>query len=288
MTNNNDQQTKDSSGINANISVLPNVISSAMPLLTQIYNDLAAPGVKKIGQSLESVLDIAQTTLLPIKFWSEKKKITFQNNLEQYRKKIEKIDEEDIIDVSPEIGIPIIEKLTYTSNEELSKLFTNLLTKAASSQNVHLGHPGFIKIIESLSVDEAKIIQYFSNHVIGEGIDTIPHITLRAQKADKNGGADVYQYLSGIEYQTELIYPQNMQLYLDNLVSLGIIENHPNIPLADETRYEKVENKYDHLKEEIEQFMQEDKANLWESIETKQGYYLITNYGQTFIEACIK
>ncbi|MDE7553017.1 DUF4393 domain-containing protein [Bacillus tropicus] len=286
MTNNNESQNKDSSNVNTNISVLPNIIGSTMPLLTQIYTDLASPSIKKIGQSLETVLDVAQTTLLPIKFWSEKKKITFEKNLEKYKEKLEKINESNIIDVTPEIGVPIIEKLTYTSNEELSELFTNLLAKTASSENVHLGHPGFIKIIESLSVDEARIVQYISTHYTNQKIETIPYINIRLKHKNKDGGTNLLQYLTGIEKEIELVYPDNIQLYLENLVSLGILENQNGRVLTSNQRYENVENKYQDLMKDIQEGLKTDE--LWDTFKIEKGFYSITKYANSFIKACVK
>ena len=65
--------------------------------------------------------------------------------------------------MNPQIGVPIIEKLGYITNDEIADLFTNLLTKASSVDTVNLAHPSFVQLIERLSVDEARIIKYLFN-----------------------------------------------------------------------------------------------------------------------------
>jgi len=84
--------------------------------------------------------------LLPIKLLNEKFKLNFERNLDDYKKKLEAIPEEKICDVNPQIGTPIIEKLTYTTNEEIADLFTSFLTKASNTETVNQDHPSFCTI----------------------------------------------------------------------------------------------------------------------------------------------
>ena len=70
---------------------------------------------------------------------------------------------EDVSEVPPEIGVPIIEKLSYVTNEELRKLYIELLAKASIKEENDKAHPNFINIINSLSPDEANLLSYFKS-----------------------------------------------------------------------------------------------------------------------------
>src|SRR5579871_1872102 len=83
-------------------------------LLNSLYKDLAEKGISKVGEALGTVLDLSNSVLLPIKLLNEKTKIIFQENINKYRRRIESIPDEKICEVPPEIGIPILDKLTYT------------------------------------------------------------------------------------------------------------------------------------------------------------------------------
>ena len=59
---------------------------------------------------------------------------------------------------------PVIEKLKYFNlNDEIAKLYQNLLTEAFNKDKCNNVHPAFIDIINQLSPDEAKILSFFDN-----------------------------------------------------------------------------------------------------------------------------
>ena len=91
---------------------------------------------------------------------SERKtRIAIDKNLEKYRLQLEQALEEKIVEVRPEVGVPILEKLAYVSDEELSDLYLNLLAKASVSDTAQFAHPAFIAIISSLTPDEALLLK---------------------------------------------------------------------------------------------------------------------------------
>ncbi|WP_153392906.1 Abi-alpha family protein [Chryseobacterium vaccae] len=148
-------------------------IKDTQQLLTTIYGDLAQPAVKKVGIALESVLEFSTSIFLPLKFQNEKWKLNFEKRLLDYKEKLNQIPEEDIIEVNPQIGVPIIEKLSYTTNDNIAEMFLNLLIKGSSIKTANIAHPSFISIIERISSDEAKIINYLKHK------DYIPYISYK-------------------------------------------------------------------------------------------------------------
>ena len=129
-------------------------------ILGQVYEDLAQPSVKAVGNALGTVFEFSTAILLPVKLLNEKFKLNFTKNLNDYKKKLEEVPEEKRCEVHPQIGTPIVEKLTYTTNDEIADLFTTLLANASNIDMVNTAHPSFANMIERLSPDEARIIKY--------------------------------------------------------------------------------------------------------------------------------
>lgn len=119
-------------------------------LLKQVYSDFAQPGVKQVGQALETVLGLTNTILLPLKLLNENARVSFNRKMEKYRERIKHLSDNEVCNVPPEIGMPILDKFTYISDNEISELFINLLSKASCKNTVKDAHPRFISIINSL------------------------------------------------------------------------------------------------------------------------------------------
>lgn len=128
-------------------------------LLPEIYGDLLKPGVKQVGRALETVVGLGNTILWPIAWANERSRIALERNLEKYREEIKHLPEEKVVSVTPEIGVPIAEKLSYVTNEELSDLYVNLLAKASCVDTARFAHPSFVNVINNLSPDEAVLLK---------------------------------------------------------------------------------------------------------------------------------
>lgn len=248
-------------------------------LLSTIYKDLAKPSVKKVGLALETVFDLSNTVLLPLKLVNEKAKLIFQKSLSKYEENLNKIEEDKIITVANEIGIPIIDRLTYISNEDISNAFINLLTKASSTDTVNLAHPGFISIIDRLAPDEAKIINYIHDQPF------IPFITYNIHEKGQDAFhiPDYCESLTALEQACDLMFPQNIKIYLDNLVSLGILRLETFYFKTDETVYSKLQDIY---KPVLDKLIEEHPIEKYDAPELAKGFYEITNFGRLFIDAC--
>ena len=253
------------------------LVKDVPQVLTSIYQDLAQPGVRKVGIALETVLEFSTSILLPVKLLNEKFKLNFKKRLNDYKEKLDAIPEEDICEVNPQIGTPIIDKLSYTTNDEIADLFTSLLTKASSTKTVNLAHPSFIQLIERLSVDEARIIKHLLNK------DFIPCIYFRAHLADKKSGfMEILKKGTSLQIELELLFPQNISTYLDNLTSMGILDISHQLHKKDENIYNKLYKQYDFEK------VNESYVNsgAYSKVEKKNSYYQITDFGKAFIKAC--
>lgn len=135
-------------------------------ILKDLYIDLAKPGVTQVGIALGNIFQTLNVLLMPLKYLNLKADFAFKKNLEKLRIRLADFSPEDISPIPPEIGVPVLEKLFYTSNEDLANLFINLLGRASRKNEAHLAHPNFVRIVTCLSPDEARII----NHIKGGGI----------------------------------------------------------------------------------------------------------------------
>ncbi len=244
-------------------------------ILTTIYGDLAQPAVKKVGTALETVFEFSTSILLPIKLLNEKFKLNFEKRLNDYKEKLEKVPDEDICEVNPQIGTPLIEKLSYTTNDEIADLFTNLLTKASSTKTVNLAHPSFVQLVERLSVDEARIIKNI------KGKEFIPCITFRAHMKEK-GFIEILKNGTMLQFDIELLFPKNISTYLDNLTSMGVLNISHGLHKMDDNIYAPIYEKYGYDKVS-ESYSKNDRFGRVEKI---RSYYQITDFGRTFIRAC--
>ncbi len=252
------------------------LVKETPKILTIIYGDLAQPSVIKVGKALETVFEFSTSFLLPLKLLNEKFKLNFEKRLNDYKRKLEEIPQEKICEVNPQIGTPLIEKLSYTTNDEIANLFTNVLTKASNVDTVNLAHPSFIQLIERLSVDEARIIK----HLIHK--DYIPCISLRAHLKDNQGFFLLIINGTLLQFEVELLFPQNITTYLDNLTSMGILDISHGLLKMNEKKYDELFEKYDY--DQVNALHM--KTGVYESVEKMQSFYQITKFGKSFI-ACV-
>lgn len=279
----------------------------------EIYQDLFQPSTKRVGEALSTVLDVANLILLPIKLLNEKSRIYFNKNIENYAKKLDKNDNLTLTHVPPNIGLQIIDKLTYLDQNELSEAFINLLAKASFEEYQNLTHPAFISILNNLSVDEAKILFNYKNS------DRIPYIDVdlhryveKVEKPDENKKSldnlrlmidytfqdkesvflPIAWNLTGIEKDLDLIFPQNIDIYIENLHHNGLIYfEKDNYYKVDVDKYERLQNEiykevYEEAGKEIEKVLASTDFKC--EIITRKRSIKFTELGQSFLKACIK
>lgn len=263
-------------------------------VIEKIYDDILSNPGKKIGEALGTIINIGNTILWPIKWANEKTKIYFENNLKRYEENLSKIDIEKIIQVPTEISMPILDRFTYVSNEEISEAFINLLTSASNSDTIQFAHPSFIQIIDRLSPDEAKIVKYFSES------NSIAKISLSKyllqdtpSRKDNKYELNYKQYFSlcrnatKIQENVTLNFTENIPLYFDNLISLGLIKE------VNDYYYTELEEEFIQLETELLKKYEKDFLDIPENLRKDsqrktKGMFELTSFGDLFIKSCIK
>ena len=246
-------------------------------ILGQIYTDLAQPSVKVVGQALGTVFEFSTSFLLPVKLLNEKFKLNFKKRITEYEKKLEEIPEEKRCEVHPQIGTPIIEKLSYTTNDEIADLFTTLLANASNIDMVNTAHPSFVTMIERLSPDEARIIKYL------KGRNDIQYCDFRGYVKNGAGYHTLIEHATLIRQEVDLTFPQNINAYLANFVSLGVLFDMNGTYKIEQSIYDKIKEFYGF--KQVEERLVPD---LFKKIDINKSYYRVTDFGRLFIQACIK
>ena len=244
--------------------------------IPNIYSDLAQPSVKKAGEALETVFDYAGSLLLPLKLQSEKNKIIFSKRLDEFTKKVMNIPDNKICKIPPEIGIPIMEKFTFITDDDIADLFTTLLAKASSMDTINQAHPGFVQIIERLSGDEAIIIKYLNNN-----IGFIPFIDINGHISDSSF-VKLVEKITTLPLEVNMIFPKNINAYLSNFISMGIFDIPFGVHKTDDGIYNTILNRHN-ITDYVNIY---NNHNKYEKIDITKGYFNITDYGQLFIKAC--
>lgn len=253
------------------------LVKATPNILGQVYGDLAQPSVRAVGNALGTVLEFSTSILLPIKLLNEKFKLNFTKRLNEYKDKLEQVPEEKRCEVHPQIGTPIIEKLSYTTNEEIADLFTTLLANASNVDMVNTAHPSFVNMIERMSPDEARILSYL------KGKTEIQYCSFNGNVMDGNGYRTIVNHATLLVFEVELQFPQNINAYLANFISLGIIIDMSGTYKIDKTIYNLIREKYQLKKLEAQLV-----PNVFKSITVEESYYEITDFGKLFIKACIR
>lgn len=253
------------------------LVKATPNILGQVYGDLAQPSVKAVGNALGTVFEFSTSFLLPVKLLNEKFKLNFTKRLNGYKEKLEQIPEEKQCEVHPQIGTPIIEKLSYTTNDEIADMFTTLLANASNVDMVNTAHPSFVNMIERMSPDEARLLSYL------KGKEDIQYCVFNGNASNGNGFVTLLDHVTMLDDEVVFSFPQNISAYLANFVSLGIIKDMNGQYRMDKTIYNKIKDKYN-----LKQLEAQLVPNSFQSISVKESYYLITDFGKLFIRACIK
>ena len=255
-----------------------------------VYEDLAKPGVQQVGKALSTILGLGNTVLLPVKLLNDKLQMRYAQYLESYRQQLAAIPEEKIIEVAPEIGVPIMENLEKTSNKTVAELYISLLTSASNIDLVANTHPRFVSIIENLTSDEvlilnklnpyAKIYYITSNMIIDVfKTDSDPVAISRLLQSYPQGIAMINRFTRAttLEKTQVLALPDKAKFYFENLQGQGLIHSEETMQIQPKEQDELKQVFAEKLKLPQPQFTR---------LEFQYGWFELTTFGKLFMKAC--
>lgn len=264
--------------------------------------DLLHPSMHVIGKSLGAVVEFAMTPFTGLQYLNDKTKLNLQHRLQQYAHCLEQIPEEKRCEVRPELGVPILQRLSYTTNDEIADMFITLLTNASNIDTCGSAHPTYISIIECLSPDEARMLLYIQQRYLSRGSSIIPYVSFRAQpirntednQKNKNlfddSLMDIFTYielqnwLTMIPQDVELTMIELVNLYWANLIRCGIIIDVNGAQINDEERAYRDIEEYYHL----EQYQKEDVPLKYAKVYSVCSHFRVTELGEHFIKMCVR
>jgi len=141
---------------------------------------------------------------------------------------------------------------------------------------VNLAHPAFIQIIERLTPDEALLLSAIN------GRNIIPFGGLKAN-LHEGGHNTIIDTCTDLISTPNLGFPQSVPTYLDNLTSVGILNKDSGTWLVKDEPYNQIADIY--AFNALEEAIKENP--LFSSIERSKGIYTITEFGKSFIKACL-
>ena len=259
------------------IKVAPEVVKTTLPqLANSVYQDLLSPAMKKAGQALGNVIDFATLSFIPLEFVSTRVRMNIDKNLKNYQKKLDAVPENQVRSVEPEIGVPIVEKLSYTTCEEIAEMYTTLLAKASTTATVNQAHPSFIQFLERMSVDEARILRYLN------GKSDFVCVRPRYYTDNDEGFITLDNDITELDDKIDLLFAQNINSYIDNLCSIGILIRRTGQHKINDALYAPLIKKG-----ETKIAAYELLGLTFHKVDYDKSYYEITSLGKTFINACL-
>jgi hypothetical protein len=261
----------------SNPSIWAKVVDKALDKLPfdKVYEDLLQPGFKKVGEALETIIDTTNTLLFPIAWLNGRRAIFLKNNLLRYQNKLNDVAE-NVIPVPDLISIPIIEKLSLTTQHELTEAFINLLTKASFASTVHFVHPAFSAILSSISSDEAKVLFALKDK------DFIPSVNSEVIYIRKGETFSVHELnYTDLRGWVQLDFPDNLPMYIENLFRLKLFESKYDRSLRG------VDSEYEKLIKALTESA-DSKFENHRPLKIEKGMVYFSNFGRGFVDACIK
>jgi hypothetical protein len=177
----------------------------------KVYDDLAAPAFKEIGEAVRNTVKASRFLLAPIDYLAAQ----HDRWLIFLKRVSDKVPEENLVPAHPQVAGPVFEGLKYLEQDSLlAELFLNLLARAIDKERVSEAHPAFATIISQLSPDEAFVIFYLSKRE-----------RLLKQYSPYNNTTNLFGPSEIVvnEFPLEkLMFPRNYFMYSDHLHSLNL------------------------------------------------------------------
>lgn len=164
-----------------------------IPLLEKIYDDLFHPSFKTVGSWVKKKLD-AKLIGVP----EEQRQIPPKNIIE-----------------------PILYNVYLTEDiPDLSEMYLNLLASSINSSTSTIAHPAYIKVIEQLTSDEARILSnlYSIRSTAGDDL-CLAHLSDNLNKHLERL-EDIWSKLC---VDADIEVRSNSAMYMENLIRLKLI-----------------------------------------------------------------
>jgi Abortive infection alpha len=176
-----------------------------------IYEDVAKPAATQLGQIAQDLVKTIQLALAPLQFLG-----AFQDRLRSFiDRSVRAVPEERRISPPPQILGPVVEGIRYEpEGTPLDEMFQHLLSSSMDSERVSTAHPAFPALIRQLSSDEARILVLLKDRQYN-------YVHTRSYEPDTGLFHGWNVEIDDLP-KADLIFPDNVQLYMQHLDKLGL------------------------------------------------------------------
>jgi len=207
----------------------------------EAYKDSAKPALMVVGKALGQCVSLFTTPI------GRTAKI-FEKNINKYLDKLEGFSEAELISPDTRILVPILDKMRYTEDELVSNYYAEILSAASKKETKGKVLLTFIEILNRVTADEIKILEFINSpknfitidatilteeertkfnlpnsHVDILCTDGIPIIDVKIENTNKIGYELVLNNFNLLPDCVLLEFPESINSYLDNLISLGLL-----------------------------------------------------------------
>lgn len=263
-----------------------------------IYQDAAQPSVRVLGKSLAQCASLFAT---PMGRAAE----IFEKNIHRYLDKLDGLKEEEITPPDARILVPILEKMRFIEEEKVAEYYSQILATASTREHSKKVMITFIEILNRLTADEIKILEYVSSdenkiptpkftdeELVKYGLTEkirntkeiplaggIPVVDIKIVKEGNQGYSLLKKNFCALEEKISLNEPNNLGSYFDNMTSLGLLERRFDVSYA-------IQNIYKHLEEHQEVALIKLDLEEKQKVEFDRGKIELTDLGRKLLELC--
>ncbi|MFJ7855273.1 DUF4393 domain-containing protein [Peribacillus frigoritolerans] len=253
--------------------------------VSQAIDNLTNPGTKTVGQSFADLFDLLLGSHV---FIAREKQIHRQSlKLEKYKsdiqEKLERIPKEKQIEAPLHVIGPAIEAAKfYIEADELSDMFSNLISSSFNVDEVSNVHPSFTEIIKQLSPLDARNIATFKDSSIFPMCDYI------LQMFDGEGSVPLKMnvFLGNADEDNIDLQSQS----ITNLIRLGLLQSPLGSSLTKKGSYDSFKS-HDYLNDLNIRVNEAKEKGIYPQscrVEIEEGVVRLTPLGDSFIKAVLK
>lgn len=261
--------------IKINDESIKEAIKTADKHLGPTYDNLTKPVSKSTGMGIASIVDLV---FLPFRYLSDKSKLIFNHKIEELKKELEE-KEKSIPDdkkIEPDfhaVSLALDNSKFCITNDELRKMFVNLIGNTMNTDKKDIAHPAFSEIIKQMTTEDALILETFEDMI------QQPIIVAR-QNFDDGSCQTIYD-----KYFIPQIHVCDSMaglISISNLVRLGLLDITYEVKLPDDLYSSFIKG----IEETEKRLTIEEGREVKHKIE--KGVVSLTELGHAFMKACME
>lgn len=265
--------------------------------INDAYQDIVHPVASEVGKLIKKPVQLVNWIADCAKNYFTGSNENTKKLQDEVQKKIENIPPEQLCDAPPNIAVPAIIANSYTDEDYLRSLYSNLIANSMNKQFTDMAHPSFVEIIKQLSPNEALLLKT-SKLLISDvatcevryqevsHYDNYNKWTLHPSNIirDVNPGITIYKYY--IPNISNVPLPK-LQIMIENFIRLSLITCPENKILMSKDSYSFFYR--DQLSEQLEsQYKNSVPTGKQCEIAHIPHYLEPTAFGKMFYNICVK